>query len=242
MSSSLDLGRHVSSQAEAWHAERSVMEGGGGGGGSSTSNARRLDYDITQMDIVRMTRIASRHLDVHSILQLPTVTYQAESRQDEGPEEEEPESAAERQNNQAPMEDVVEQQDCQHGTEWSWMMVQREDSCSESDSSSVEQEQEKGSVSEIEQEQAVCVICLEHFQTGERLRVLPCRHSFHVGCIDRWLSGSHSFDDCYTTGCPTCKKRPDFLPSPADEASGSVPSWAFAAIGETLAARDSGHF
>merc|ERR1712238_561472 len=54
----------------------------------------------------------------------------------------------------------------------------------------------------------VCVICLEVFRDGDRLRVLPCDHSFHAGCIDRWLSGSHSYNECFTAGCPTCKKLP----------------------------------
>ena len=30
-----------------------------------------------------------------------------------------------------------------------------------------------------------CVLCLEAFQKGEKLRVLPCRHEFHQECIDR---------------------------------------------------------
>ena len=45
----------------------------------------------------------------------------------------------------------------------------------------------------------ICVICFEAFQDGERLKILPCNHAFHVGCIDRWLFGS------YTAGCQTCK-------------------------------------
>ena len=32
-------------------------------------------------------------------------------------------------------------------------------------------------------DQDVCVICLEHFCMGDRLRDLPCGHSFHMGCI-----------------------------------------------------------
>ena len=45
-------------------------------GDGADDESSRLDYVITQMDIVRMQRNASRHLDVESIYQLPTVTYQ----------------------------------------------------------------------------------------------------------------------------------------------------------------------
>ena len=79
---------------------------------------------------------------------------------------------------------------------------------------------------------AVCVICLEAFCDDNRLRILPCQHAFHMGCIDRWLSGSHSFVDCDTSGCPTCKKK---LKSNALD--GSVPSWAFIRLGQSLASK-----
>merc|ERR1711862_57008 len=47
----------------------------------------RLNYIITQVDISRMARNASRHLDVKSILSLPTIVYQ-EPQQQQGKEEE----------------------------------------------------------------------------------------------------------------------------------------------------------
>merc|ERR1711862_472038 len=46
----------------------------------------RLNYIITQVDISRMARNASRHLDVKSILSLPTIVYQEPQQQ--GKEEE----------------------------------------------------------------------------------------------------------------------------------------------------------
>ena len=97
-------------------------------------------------------------------------------------------------------------------------------------------------ISDIDED--TCVICLEHFVDGDRLRVLPCDHSFHVGCIDKWLSGSLSDEECFTSGCPTCKKHPvpiyeeEGVIAESTSNDGSVPSWAFARLGGVLA--DSG--
>lgn len=32
-----------------------------------------------------------------------------------------------------------------------------------------------------------CSVCTEAFQKTDEVRVLPCGHIFHHGCIDRWL-------------------------------------------------------
>ena len=42
-----------------------------------------------------------------------------------------------------------------------------------------------------------CAICLEDYAEGESLRHLPCLHSYHAGCVDRWFE--HSVE------CPVCK-------------------------------------
>ena len=44
----------------------------------------------------------------------------------------------------------------------------------------------------------VCSVCLEDLQVDERVRVLPCKHRFHLGCIDGWLMRQH--------WCPNCKR------------------------------------
>lgn len=47
--------------------------------------------------------------------------------------------------------------------------------------------------------QEMCSICLEPFTQGQKLRALPCLHSFHCLCVDRWLSQSKQ--------CPICFKN-----------------------------------
>jgi Ring finger domain len=248
----------LSTQAEAYYAFESTSQHGGRQRTRSHSlgEEQRLDYDITQMDIVRMNRVASRHLDVQSIVQLPVITYNDTRSKNK----KKTKKAAATTGSVARMklQQVRECRDPKEATmseetqrsEFSWMFIPDADEsfCDDKDKSSADEEDcpSKGTGQNQQQNPAeeVCVICLERFCAGDRLRVLPCRHSFHVGCIDRWLSGSHSFDDCYTSGCPTCKRHPhDDLRhrSGDDDDNGSVPSWAFAQIGGALA-RESRHF
>lgn len=44
----------------------------------------------------------------------------------------------------------------------------------------------------------LCVICQDDFQDGDQLVSLHCEHSFHSGCISRWLSCK--------LACPLCNK------------------------------------
>ena len=154
-----DLSMSVSSLAEAYYAHHQISSAKNVGSqgplspdtpdassvlDSATVSPQQLDYVITQMDIARMSRNASRHLDVQSILGLPVITYQG------GPSKTAP-------SNTEP----------QRSGGWSWTIVEE----TEADR---EESQELTNDEQID----FCVICLEHFVYGDRLRVLPCDHSF----------------------------------------------------------------
>ena len=55
-------------------------------------------------------------------------------------------------------------------------------------------------------EEEECSICLTSYQQKDMLRTLPCGHSFHKDCIDRWLEQS--------TSCPFCKQPLPLSPPP----------------------------
>jgi hypothetical protein len=48
-------------------------------------------------------------------------------------------------------------------------------------------------------EDTSCVICCDMFVDGQQLRCLPCFHSFHRYCIDKWLYNKRT--------CPICLKN-----------------------------------
>lgn len=52
----------------------------------------------------------------------------------------------------------------------------------------------EGDDQEVEQ----CYICLAEYEEGDKIRVLPCRHEYHISCVDKWLKEIHGV-------CPLCR-------------------------------------
>jgi hypothetical protein len=44
-----------------------------------------------------------------------------------------------------------------------------------------------------------CVICLNDFEKGQKILIIPCTHFFHSDCIKSWFQSKNT--------CPICKYK-----------------------------------
>lgn len=213
---------------------------------SSYSQENKLFRSISSIDSDEIMSESQGYLDIETILKLPVITYGEDNSNDgiDYLDASECDTSSD-----AKSYDKVNVEGGTKGLEWSWIAVPKDvsDATESLDSLPVSN---RSSVCKDDS----CAICLESFQKGDRLRVLPCNHRFHCGCIDKWLSGSISY------ACPTCKNVPtvddDSFPLQSIESmismgsmvelcdddsmqslnlDGTVPSWAFARLGSKIA-------
>jgi len=57
-----------------------------------------------------------------------------------------------------------------------------------------------------------CLVCLDDYNPEDELRVLTCKHTFHQGCVDRWLETGRN-------NCPACRTK-----GVGNENAGSTPT------------------
>ncbi|KAJ1970870.1 hypothetical protein H4R34_005924, partial [Dimargaris verticillata] len=62
--------------------------------------------------------------------------------------------------------------------------------CDLDDSLSKLKEKARMKQQELEDDEILCSICLDSFELHQHVRQLPCRHVFHVECIDPWLAAA----------------------------------------------------
>jgi len=74
----------------------------------------------------------------------------------------------------------------------------------------------KSSLALVVEDPTLCQICQMDFECDEHIKILPCGHDFHVGCIDMWLKDKKT--------CCICKKSVAPEDQPSSESSSSSSS------------------
>lgn len=72
----------------------------------------------------------------------------------------------------------------------------RRDTCT---SSGAAAEEEKEEVMDEEEEEEQCAVCRVEFEGEDEVKVLPCKHHYHVDCIEQWLKRKKV--------CPVCSQE-----------------------------------
>ncbi|XP_062078257.1 uncharacterized protein LOC133782857 [Humulus lupulus] len=62
-----------------------------------------------------------------------------------------------------------------------------------------------------------CYICLAEYEEGDKVRVLPCHHEYHMSCVDKWLKEIHGV-------CPLCRGDVREGPTGCSVSNSEIPS------------------
>lgn len=194
---------------------------------NADAGSQRLDYVITQVDVSRMARVASRDLHAEGVHQPPS-KYPADCSLILSSHEEEEQDVDDFLQRNAPIIEVyfestvhnIDPDRPRHGIDndpcqFSWMMVPsdiKEDVMTRMSGSHLTGDVPE-SISICKSIEFVnlkcddtntfdhCIICQIPFQDGDGVRVLSCQHLFHRGCIDTRQAGISRSE---SSGCPVC--------------------------------------
>lgn len=67
---------------------------------------------------------------------------------------------------------------------------------------------------DIPDENKRCAICIDDYTYGSKIKFLPCKHHFHMNCIDEWFNVRDS--------CPMCNRHVNMLYDLVDPVSHEV--------------------
>lgn len=197
---------------------------------NADAGIQRLDYIITQVDVSRMARVASRNLHAESVHHPPS-TYPADSSLILSSHDDEEQDVDDLLQRNAPIIEVyfesavnnidperqrrgIDNDPCQ----FSWLMVPsdiKEDVMTRMSSSNLTGDV-PDSISICKSNDFVnlecndldtfdhCGICQKPFRDGDSIHILSCQHLLHRGCFDSWQAGGISRNE--SSECPACEE------------------------------------
>ena len=65
----------------------------------------------------------------------------------------------------------------------------------------------------------LCTVCMCTIEHNESHRMLRCGHRFHTECVDEWLTGRSTGNDCDTNICPNCRREVECVECQEEESS-----------------------
>jgi hypothetical protein len=73
----------------------------------------------------------------------------------------------------------------------------------------------------VVEDPTLCQICQCDFECNEHVKILPCGHDFHVGCIDMWLKDNKTCCICKASVAPEDRKESSSGSSSSSSSSSS---------------------